>query len=86
MTAATQGIAPQNPANAVVITLSPAFKLVFLTIVGITVLTMIVSCYLVSLGPTNPPDPERSALLQAFATTWKLGFGAIVGLLGGKAF
>jgi len=39
-------------------------------------------CYLVGLGIQTD---DAKALFQASATTWKMGFGAIIGLLGGKA-
>ena len=74
--------APSQPSPRVTtLTLTPTFKLVFLSVVGITVLAMVLSCYLLS----GPKSEERTALMNAFLTTWKLGFGAIIGLLGGKA-
>jgi hypothetical protein len=70
--------------NVIKVTLTPTFKLVFLSLLGITVLSIIVSCPLaITMGP-NPSDTKK-ALFDACLTTWKLGFGAIIGLLGGKA-
>jgi hypothetical protein len=86
MPKASEGAGASNiPGPDVVrITMSPAFKLVFRSVLGITVLSMIVSCPLTVLaGPE--PSPDMKALLTTFLTTWKMGFGAIIGLLGGKA-
>ena len=70
--------------HVVQITVTPTFKLVFLSVLSITVLAMIVSCPLTLLAGPTPTDDVK-ALLQGFLTTWKMGFGAIIGLLGGKA-
>lgn len=64
------------------VTLSPAFKLIFCSVLGITVLSMALGCSLVALGVQTV---EGKALFDLCVTTWKLGFGAIIGLLGGKA-
>ena len=70
--------------NIATLTLTPVFKLVFLSVLGITVLSMILCCPLALLNQTTAL-PHVGALFEAFATTWKLGFGAIIGLLGGKS-
>lgn len=64
------------------VTLSPVFKLIFCSVLGITVLSMALGCSLVALGVQTV---EGKALFDLCVTTWKLGFGAIIGLLGGKA-
>jgi len=79
---ASKASSHQRSDDVVRISLTPAFKLVFLSVLSITVLSIVLSCPLALLGAASP---EKSALLQACLTTWKLGFGAIIGLLGGKA-
>jgi hypothetical protein len=64
------------------IPLSPAFKLVVLIVTGLTVLSLAVSIFL-ALDP-NKSD-QINGLIETCSTTYKLGFGAIVGLIGGKA-
>ena len=61
--------------------LSPLFKLLFLSVLGLTVLSLIVSVYLVT---RDNPSEEVMRLAETCSTTWKLGSGAVVGLIGGK--
>ena len=72
----------QQPSSVVTVTLTPTFKLVFLSALCITILSVILCCPLAILGAETP---EKKALFEACLTTFKLGFGAIIGLLGGKA-
>jgi hypothetical protein len=59
-----------------------AFPLVFSCVLGMTMFSAIVSVYLASRGA----DTQRvNSLIETYSTTWKLGFGAIIGLLSGKA-
>lgn len=62
--------------------LTPTFKLIFLGVLGITVLSMLLSCYLLASAPRSV---ETTALMNAFMSIFKLGFGALIGLMGGKA-
>jgi hypothetical protein len=64
-------------------TLTPFFKLVFLTLASLTFLSAILNVS-VALMVDNPSDEVKS-LIETCSTTWKMGFGAIVGLIGGKA-
>jgi hypothetical protein len=80
---ATSSHAGPTP-SVVTVTLTPAFKLVFLSVLTITILSIILCCPLVFLT-TKENDPRWTALLEACLTTWKMGFGAIIGLLGGKS-
>ena len=64
--------------------LSPTFKLVFVTAAVGTGLFLLlcISLHLIT-GGTPPPPMEK--LIQGMFDLVKVGFGAIVGLLGGKA-
>ncbi len=74
---------PANSDKVLTVSLSPTFLLVFKSVLTLTIVTMVLCCSMVAFGITT--DDGR-ALFQALATTWKMGFGAIIGLLGGKTF
>jgi hypothetical protein len=63
--------------------LDPKFKLVFLTATGGTVLFTLI-CVALHLATTGEPPPARKEFIEGMLTMAKIGFGAIVGLLGGK--
>ncbi len=65
------------------IVVSSHFKLIFLTITGLTVLSMIGS--VVISWAWDHPTANQQSVFEGFGWVWKVGFGAIVGLLGGKA-
>jgi hypothetical protein len=65
---------PQNP-----IVVPSYFKLVFLTVVVLTVASAIAHTWL-SMG-VSPPSES----IENFGFCWKTGFGVIIGLIGGKA-
>ena len=69
------------------VTLSPAFKLVFLSVLGLTVLSLLIGCTLVGLTmqTSRAMTPQENVMLDLCTSTFKLGFGAIIGMLGGKA-
>jgi len=73
---------PEGASTVLTIPLSPTFKLVFVSILGLTILCLIIACSLVGLGIKSE---ESKVLFDLCATTFKLGFGAIIGLVGGKA-
>jgi hypothetical protein len=61
--------------------LTPRFKLVFCTVAALTVLALILNVLLAIFGG----DSEQvKAAAEACSTTYKMGFGAIVGLIGGR--
>jgi len=64
------------------ISVEPTFKLVFLSVLGITILCGVGVIVLASLW-VAPTDPQKSAI-EAVGFAWKAGLGAIFGLLGGK--
>ena len=63
--------------------INPEFKLVFLTAVGGTVL-FIALCLVLSLIAGKQPPPLFEKVILGFFDLAKIGFGALVGLLGGK--
>ena len=63
--------------------LDPKFKLVFLTAAGGTLLFTAI-CVAMHLITTGEPPPARKEFIEGMLTMAKIGFGAIVGLLGGK--
>jgi hypothetical protein len=63
--------------------ISPAFKLVFLTVLGITLLALAMNAVLVVT--MNDPNEQAKSLIETCSTMTKAGFGAIIGLIGGKA-
>lgn len=59
-----------------------AFPLIFACVLGMTMFSAVISVYLASRGA----DTQRvNSLIETYSTTWKLGFGAIIGLLSGRA-
>lgn len=57
------------------------FRWIFLTVLGLTLISFVVMIYLSSCDPLTEPQK------QVFAScdfVWKAGFGAIIGLFGGK--
>lgn len=63
--------------------LDPKFKLVFLTAAAGTLLFTAI-CVVLHLVTTGEPPPAREKFIDGMLTMAKIGFGAIVGLLGGK--
>lgn len=62
--------------------ISPHFKMILLSVVGLTLLSLGVSLFFSLHGKLTQP---QSDLFTTCSTTWKMGFGAVVGLIGGKA-
>lgn len=58
------------------------FKWVFCTVVSLTALSLFTS---ILLSFCSSPSQLQVSLFETCTTTWKMGFGAIVGLIGGKA-
>ena len=70
--------APDDP-----LVLGPRFKIVFGCVMALTLISLTASICL-AIFVTNQ-SPEVKGLIETCSTTDKLGFGAIVGLIGGKA-
>ena len=58
------------------------FLLIFWAVLCLTALSLAVSLYLATVANATE---EARRLTETCSTTWKLGFGAVVGLIGGKA-
>lgn len=65
------------------IPLTPAFKLVFISVLGLTVLSFLTNLFLVTF--LDVPTPEAKVFIETCSTTYKMGFAAVIGLIGGKA-
>jgi hypothetical protein len=76
--ASPQASGPEPPVD-----LPVSFKAVFWVTVALTVLSLATAVFLA----TRPADMQTDAvkkLVETCDTTWKMGFGGILGLLGGK--
>jgi hypothetical protein len=73
--------------TVVTVSLSPRFKLVFISVLALTVICLLLACTLVMTVIRSGGDlsPQGNALFDLSTSMFKLGFGAILGLLGGKA-
>lgn len=61
--------------------MTPRFKLIFSTVTALTVMALILNVLLAAFGG----DSEQvQAAAEACSTTYMMGFGAIVGLIGGQ--
>jgi hypothetical protein len=70
----------RSAAEPAIEALTPAFRLVFAAVFSLTLVCGAVTLYLVIL----PKSDQVMNALETFSTLLKLGFGAIIGLLGGK--
>ena len=59
------------------------FQHVFFWTVTLTILSLVVAVVLLCIK--TPYPEEAKALIETCSTTWKMGFAAILGLIGGKA-
>ncbi|WP_369778732.1 hypothetical protein [Streptomyces sp. R33] len=59
------------------------FKMIFLSVLSITMLCLAMDFALVLFGPT--PNESLRSFEDSLMSGFKIGFGAIVGLIGGKA-
>ena len=71
----------QKDPPAAAIVLAPSFKLILLAILFLTVLSLVISVF---LSFQKELSEQGKNLFETCSTTWKMGFGAMVGLIGGK--
>lgn len=64
------------------IPLSPTFKLVFYAALGLTLLSLLIA---LGISFVETPNAAQKEIFNTCAVTWKIGVGAIIGLIGGKA-
>jgi hypothetical protein len=76
-----------EPDAVLTVTLSPAFKLVFCSVLALTIICLLLACTLVGLTMRTARSltPQESVIFDLCTSTFKLGFGAMIGLFGGKA-
>jgi hypothetical protein len=60
----------------------PAFAVTFWGVFLITILCGVANITMAAIW--TEPTPLQSASFEHFGTTWKMGVGALIGLLGGK--
>jgi hypothetical protein len=65
------------------VTVSSHFKMVFWTITAITVLSFVASIAMAMAW--GQPNANQQSVFEGAGWAWKVGFGALVGLLGGKS-
>lgn len=65
------------------IVVTPTFKMVFLTVVALTVLSGLVEIALAVVW--IKPTENQQEVFDGFGFAWRAGVGALFGLLGGKA-
>lgn len=61
--------------------IAPAFKLVLFVVIALTLISFAASILLAIYAPQTD---EVKKLIEASSTMYKAGFGAVIGLLGGK--
>ncbi len=61
---------------------APYFKMVFLSVLGLTVVMLGVTVWL-SIGFSHP-DGNINSTISTTSSLCKIGFGAIAGLIGGR--
>lgn len=73
---------PAEVSEAEPVEIGRSYKMIFFSALGLTILSFIVAFYLSSFKELNS---QQKDLFDTCSTTWKMGFGAIIGLIGGKA-
>ena len=76
--------ADDDAAAVALIAVPPLFKLVFLTVLGISILSGLGAAG-IAFAADDTLTTNQQTVFEAANTAWKMGVGAIFGLLGGKA-
>ena len=64
------------------VALTAGFRFVFVCVFLLTLILLALSVYLAGL---SEPSENAKKLFAACTTSWQMGFGAMVGLIGGKS-
>ena len=64
-----------------IVSISPKFKLIFIADVILAVLSLIIAF---AISFYHEPTDLQKSLFDTCSTTWKIGFGVLIGLIGGK--
>ena len=57
------------------------FKLIFIVVLVLTVTSLVIA---VTLAMNEINSPRIQSLFETCSTCWKMGFGALIGLVGGQ--
>lgn len=58
------------------------FKIVFIVVIILTGISLVISTIVATFCPN--PSTLQISLFETCSTTWKMGFGTIMGMIGGK--
>ncbi len=74
---------PQKSGDPQAVQLPVSFNLFFLVAAGLTIIALCIGVIL-SLLPADRQTDNVQRLIETCSSSWKLGFGVIIGLVGGK--
>lgn len=72
---------PANPERETVV--DRQFKRIFYTVLGISLICLVLNILLAIVFPQ--PPTQLAEVIDGCSTVWRMGFGAIIGLISGKA-
>ncbi|MBW4658654.1 MAG: hypothetical protein KME15_08270 [Drouetiella hepatica Uher 2000/2452] len=67
------------------VSIGPIFKLAFLSALALTIVSLLIVTAIAIFSSNRELSEYQKQLFETCSTTWKMGFGAILGLIGGKA-
>ena len=69
--------------------IQPAFKVAFFTVLGLTLISLAMMVWIAgstdAISDVSKLPVLKKGLYNICSITWQMGFGAIIGLIGGKA-